>query len=227
MNNRNMNTNHDCKKVVDSIANKIDALVDKKTEQIKKETKDPEIIKKRIARVKRRNTEMLQSIEEHCKTIYDYEVERENNILQQACNMQSAFSFITAGLFVIAQIVTDQISDNSALSYKQIFFCFAIITIWMLLSLIFATLAQSRFSRLQRKTVYHYIQYADKHFNRLQNINIRILHSISEYEGLHSSLKRINTIRVLFVKFSMWSFYGAVIQGIYYGIGMAIIDKLQ
>ncbi len=212
-----------CQDIIESIAAQRENFIDRITTN----EPDSKIRKRKCRAAKDYTAKILQEVADHCKLIYEEEAVRENSILQQASNMQSAFSFITAGLFVVAQIVTDQLGSHSNLSYKTIFFCFAIITACMLISLIFATIAQSRFLRSPRQPVLEYLQFVDQNYDQLQDESQRIFLSISEYENLYQSLHRINSIRVIFVRLSMWSFYGAVALGTICGISMAIIDGLK
>lgn len=212
-----------CYAAISSIFEKRDILIKKATEK----ESNPQIRKKKMRAAEDYTAKMLQEVVAHCKLIYDEEAARENSILQQASNMQSAFSFITAGLFIIAQIVTDQLGQHSDLSYKTIFINFAITTACLLLSLIFATIAQSRFLRSPRKPILQYIQEVADQYYDLQDESQRIQLSIQEYEGLYNSLHRNNNIRVAFVRLSMWSFSIAIGYGAISGIVMAIIDGLK
>lgn len=155
------------------------------------------------------DTSTLIYCEDFCKKIYEAELERENSILQQASNMQAAFSFITAGLFVVAQIVVENKGEN--LSYLMIIWCFIIISFFLALSLVFATLAQSRFKKDKGyPSIRKLINHLQNENNKLNNEKTRLSFSITEYDGFYESLKKVNEKRVKFVKLSMYMFYIAL-----------------
>ena len=53
------------------------------------------------------------------KEIYANEERREDSLIQQATNMQTAFSFVSAAVFMVAQIAID---DNRRASLSLVFF---------------------------------------------------------------------------------------------------------
>ena len=53
------------------------------------------------------------------REIYANEERREDSLIQQATNMQTAFSFVSAAVFMVAQIAID---DNRRASLSLVFF---------------------------------------------------------------------------------------------------------
>lgn len=217
------NKQYECVQLLDSILDKRDQII----ADIKNGSDSPEVKKKKIKIAEKKHTRVLQYIADTCKSIYEAEIERESSILQQASNMQSAFSFITAGLFVVAQIVTDNIDRDSSLSSSDIFHGFSHITLWLILSLVLATLAQRRFIRQHgTPTTRQFIQTSNKDYDLMQSNNERLILEIREYDRFYFSLNKINKKRVLCVQFSMFAFYAALAQSVIYGFLMAKIAGL-
>ena len=79
------------------------------------------------------------------KMVYQIEEKREESFTLQASRMQSAFSFVIAA---IAMLISPIISDNNgSLPFVEIYAMFASIIALLLLSLLFATIAQRRRKR--------------------------------------------------------------------------------
>ena len=85
--------------------------------------------------------EKFQYLNEYAKFRYENELRREDSIIRQASQMQTAFSFVTAAMFMVAPIV---IEYSRKLSLTFFLIVFSSITIALLFSLLFATLAQNR-----------------------------------------------------------------------------------
>ncbi len=80
---------------------------------------------------------------EYSKIIYDNEEKRERSIIEQAGRMQAAFSFVIAALFVLIPTII----EHSGIPPRIITAAFSTITFFLLLSFVFATLAQYRKKR--------------------------------------------------------------------------------
>lgn len=78
---------------------------------------------------------------EYSKIKLDSEQRREDSIIQQSNQMQVAFSFLIAAIFMIAPIV---IEYRGSLSLIFFLVSLSSIVVALLLSLVFAMLAQSR-----------------------------------------------------------------------------------
>lgn len=180
-------------------------------EQIEKNCgKSKSKAEKEIGVEKQKITETLQYLEEVSIRNYEAESERENSLLQQASNMQAAFSFISAGLFVIAQIVFDG-DNNSSLSTTHSFMGFAFITFWLIISLVLATLVQRRQIRKKgRPSTIQLVQKIYDSYELMVEPFQRHAFMILEYEEMYDELHKINNKRAQLVKHSMWFFYIAI-----------------
>ena len=80
-------------------------------------------------------------IREYAMLKMQSELKREESLIQQATNMQSAFAFTTAALFMVASIIVD---NKGGLPNWYLILTFSTITLFLLLSLLFASMAQNR-----------------------------------------------------------------------------------
>ena len=78
------------------------------------------------------------------KEIYANEERREDSLIQQATNMQTAFSFVSAAVFMVAPIV---IEYRGKLPLEFFLIVFALISGLLLACLFCATMAQRRSKR--------------------------------------------------------------------------------
>ena len=166
---------------------------------------------------------ILEHVESISKVIYQSEIDRENSILQQASNMQAAFSFVTAGLFVIAEIVCDH--KGSHTPYWVIILPFIIMTCFLLMCLINATKAQERFTKENgfpsiKETVCH----TTKNIKQLKNEKTRLHMIIREYSDNYDSLNKVNEERIGYIKKSMKWFYWAVFSSFLSAVWMILTD---
>jgi hypothetical protein len=86
-------------------------------------------------------TPQYQHIKELSQLKYDAEEKREQNLIQQASQMQTVFSFITAAVFMAVPVC---IQYRGKLSLKFFFLSISLITAFILSSLVLASIAQWR-----------------------------------------------------------------------------------
>jgi len=214
---------NDSKELIQSFVDKLDSYTARQHQSIK-EYSSSEKIEAELKKVDEKRNIVLQYIGGMSKDIYSMEVEREHSILQQASNMQSAFSFVTAGLFVIAQVVSDHRGNN--LCPFAIFIGFGLITFLLLVSLFLATMAQNRYSHDGAPTIQHLLSVLnnDQNIENLQNDNARVVFTISQYSAYYSSLRKINNKRALYVKLSMFFFKVALVSSAIVAIILGLLD---
>lgn len=85
---------------------------------------------------------LLSMIDKRVHEKYEEELEREKSLLAQASNMQTAFSVTTAALFMLLPVLIQYRPDNISLRFY--FISVSVVVALLLLSLVFATLAQWR-----------------------------------------------------------------------------------
>ena len=135
------------------------------------------------------------------------ETKREDSLIQQSANMQTAFSFTTAALFMVAPIA---IEYRGKMSLEFLLLAFSTVTALMLISLVFASMAQNR----QLNTTFPDVevftqQIEDKYADYLTSAQRD--KALAELIGkVQKSKDVINDKRVKRIKWSMRSFYAAL-----------------
>lgn len=163
---------------------------------------------------KKRNKQIeiqYRFIKELAQQKYDDEIRREQNLIQQSSQMQTAFSFMTAAVFMAIPIC---IEYKGYLPLLFFYIGTSIIIGWLIVSLICASLAQWRW-----KT---------DTLDNIEEVKNSIIGSeewkkyLTEYHRLGSwidmmskiqkSKNRINNLRVKLIIASMTCFYGALLS---------------
>ena len=86
-------------------------------------------------------SELYAFVKEYALLKLEDEMKRYESLIQQASNMQTAFAFSTAALFMVAPIA---IENRGNMTLEYLLLVFSSITVLLMLSLLFASLAQSR-----------------------------------------------------------------------------------
>ena len=153
----------------------------------------------------------------------DNEIKREDSLIQQSATMQTAFSFSTAALFMIAPIVVEY-RGNMSLRYLLI--VFSSITACLLLSLLFACIAQNRrlnatFPDVNTFTT-HIEKYYSDYISKAQQDK-----ALSELIAtVQKNKDEINDKRVNFIRWSMLFFYIALgLSVMWFSISLIILFK--
>lgn len=89
-------------------------------------------------------TQIYSFIADFDEKIYANEERREDSLIQQAAHMQTAFSFVSAALFMVAAIIID---NRGRISLEFLLVAFSSISAVLLSSLFCATQAQKRYKR--------------------------------------------------------------------------------
>ncbi len=141
------------------------------------------------------------------KLKYESELKRQDSLIQQAGNMQSAFAFTTAALFMAAPIMFQY---RGVLSFEFIFWGTAITTSILLSCLFAATMAQNRKKQHQFPEIEEVIKYIEDHEKVFSDENTRSKYLVDTYKVIQKDLSAINESRVRWVERSMKSFYIAL-----------------
>ena len=167
--------------------------------------------------------DVLDYLERMAENKLDSERRREESIIQQAGNMQAAFSFTTAALFMVAVIVYD---NSGAFSTFYLLFVFASITVCLIMSLLFATVAQNRMKTDVFPSIKDFYNHVDKYHGFFITKKQRIKYYVDRCADAQSSLSKNNEIRVKWLKRSMRMFYVAMtVCAIWSIISLIIIVK--
>ena len=156
-------------------------------------TKDKELAKIRVLKL---GENLLQQK-------YNEELSREQSLLTQAAQMQTAFSVITAALFMLLPILID---NRGTLDLTFIFIFVSIITLFLLVSFVLALLAQWRFkmrtlsgSDIQNNII--------DSINELLSEEKIIVYKTNLLKKLQTDRFKTNEKRVFYITISMIAFY--------------------
>lgn len=149
----------------------------------------------------------FEYLNEYAKIKYDSEFRREEAIIKQASQMQTAFSFVTAALFMIAPIV---IEYGKSLSLTFFLIVFATITTALLLSLLFATIAQNRKKSKSLTNIATFIEHMERNENYFETEEQRSKYIIKTYGEIQEEKAEINDKRISKLRISMLFFYIAL-----------------
>ena len=139
--------------------------------------------------------------------IYQNEQRREDSLIQQASNMQTAFSFVIAALFMVATIVVDY---RGVLSLPFLLLVFSTITLTLLVSLFAATMAQNRVKRDDFPSVSSIKEKIIIEYANFETPAQRDKYIVDTYEIMHKSYAELNDRRRMWVNISMNFFYGSL-----------------
>lgn len=163
------------------------------------------------------NQEQAEKLYKHVRELaefkYDSELRREDSLIQQSSNMQTAFSFSTAALFMIAPIV---IEYRGSLSVVFFLVAFSSITASLLLSLAFASFAQKRYAHkafpdievIEKEVSDNYQSFLCKAQQDKQWVSV-----IGE---IQKSKSKNNDKRVIHIRWSMRFFFAALLLVVFW-----------
>ena len=167
--------------------------------------------------------ELYSYVKEFALLKLENETKREDSLIQHSANMQTAFSFITAALFMVAPIAAEY---RGKMSLEFLLLAFSTITVLMLISLIFASMAQNR----QLSTTFPDIdvftqQIEDKYVDYLTTAQRD--KALAELIGkVQKSKDEINDRRVKKIRWSMRAFYLAIaLSAIWFFIAIYIMFR--
>lgn len=168
--------------------------------------------------------ELYQFMRDYASMKIEEEDKREQSLLHQSSNMQAAFSFTSAALFMVAAIVTDH---RGSLPLEYFLVVFSIITALLLISLFFTCLAQKREKFVSIPDIELFNQTIEDNFESYLSETQRNKAIVDLLEKVQKDKKEKNDYRALCVIRSMRFFYSALgcsIVSYLIGIIMLIAD---
>lgn len=152
--------------------------------------------------------DIYKYIERFSETIYKNEERRHDSAILQASHMQATFSFLTAALFMLVPILIENACPP--LSKTFLLVAFSSIFITLLLSLLFATMAQNRSKRADFPSVAKIHEKMVNNYKSFESPAQRSKYFVETYEKIQSSLATINNKRFAHIQCSMCCFYVAL-----------------
>lgn len=139
--------------------------------------------------------------------IYEAELRREDSLIQQSTQMQTAFSFTSAALFMVAAI---DVEYKGTLTYDFMLLVFSSITALLLTSLILATVAQKREKRNDFASIKETSEFIENNYQSIVSDAAKDLQYISLIEKVQSEIKRTKDNKVVLIQWSMRMFYCSI-----------------
>ena len=164
--------------------------------------------------------ELYSFIREYAILKLDDETKRYESLIRQASNMQAAFSFSTAALFMVATIAVD---NKGKMSYEYLLLVFTSITFFLLLSLLCACLAQSR-GKLQSFADIHELEhFVQENYEAYLPKGQREKAMAEQIGEVQFSASEKNNEMANRIKLSMYFFYVAMALSVFWFIVSLVI----
>ena len=135
--------------------------------------------------------------------IYESEEKREHSIVEQAGRMQAAFSFVIAAALLLAQILI----SKESFTHLFLLVSFSSIIVFLILCLLFATLAQRRTKRAGLPSVTTIKNKIIEEYQLLSTNAQRNKYLVETYELMFDSYEKSNNKKVCYLRLSMLFFY--------------------
>lgn len=140
---------------------------------------------------------------------YDAEQRREDSLIQQSSHMQTAFSFMSAAVFMVTPVI---IQYRGVLSLEFFLASISSVVFFLLISLITASIAQFR----QKLEGLPDINVLENHINENCKVTLTTSQQLKQFVELfgkvQASKAKGNDRRVLLIRISMWSFIVSIID---------------
>ena len=158
------------------------------------------------------NNEELQNdcyeyIAAFSKEIYENESRRKDAIIRQASNTQTTFSFMSAAVLMAAPVVVEY---RGVLSLTFLLIAFSSILLALLLSLLFATIAQQGRKRTDYPSVKEFKEKVENDFSQFLTPAQRSKYLSDTYQSIHASFEQDNETRVGWINRAHITFYCAL-----------------
>lgn len=150
--------------------------------------------------------------------ILDREMKRQEDILQQASHMQTAFSFATATIFMALPVI---VGYKGSLSYEFLLFAFSTITILLFVSLFLATFAQRRIKEKEYPSISSFIKYIEDNYTKFLKREQREKYLADTYADIQKSYEDSNKKRSNCLFASTMVFYASLVSAfVFFVIGI-------
>lgn len=139
---------------------------------------------------------------------YEAELRREDSLIQQSSHMQTAFSFMSAALFMAAPILID--NRGNQLSLNFFFAAFSSIVFFLLASLVAASLAQRRVLRRTFMSIPDIEAFVSSTYKQTLRRSAQLKQWVQVVGDVQVGLQKVNEKRVKLIRISMGSFLGSI-----------------
>ena len=135
---------------------------------------------------------------------YDSEIKREDSLIQQSSNMQTAFSFMTAAVFMAVPIL---IEYRGSLSLEFFLLSTSSVILFLLVSLITASLAQRRVLYKSLQSIPEIHQFVIDNWQECLSEAQQMKQWVEALGEIQIRKAEVNKERILLIRASMASFF--------------------
>lgn len=139
---------------------------------------------------------------------YESEMRREDSLIQQSSHMQTAFSFMSAALFMAVPVLLEYRGEKLSLPF--FFAAFSSILLCLLLSLIAASLAQRRVLKKTFMSIPEIESFISSTYEQTLSRAAQLKQWVQVVGEVQVSLERANESRVKLIRISMGFFLGSI-----------------
>lgn len=154
---------------------------------------------------------------------YEAELRREDSLIQQSSHMQTAFSFMSAALFMAAPILIDNRGNQLSLDY--FFAALSSIVFCLLVSLITASLAQRRVLKRTFMSIPEIEDFVSSTYKQTLKRSAQLKQWVQVVGDVQVSLQEVNEKRVKLIRISMGFFLGSICLIVFWYV-VALIKML-
>lgn len=165
-------------------------------------------------------SDLYAFVKEYALLKLEDETKRYESLIQQAANMQTAFSFSTAALFMIAPIAVE---NRGNMSLEYLLCVFSSITIFLMLSLLFASLAQNRGELKSFANITVFEDFVEEHYESFISKAQKEKALAEQIGEIQLSASEKNDEMAKRIKISMRFFYAAMGLSLFWFVVSIII----
>lgn len=138
---------------------------------------------------------------------YEAELKREDSLIQQSSNMQTAFAFMSAAIFMVVPIILEY---RGSLSLRFFTLSISTIILFLLISLVTASAAQFRRKFDDFPDIDEIEKHVEDNWKSVLNKSQQLKQYVKLLGKVQKSKAKGNESRVLLIRISMWSFMASL-----------------
>jgi hypothetical protein len=152
---------------------------------------------------------------------YEAELRREDSLIQQSSQMQTAFSFMSAAVFMVTPVI---IQYRGVLSLEFFLMAISSVIFFLLISLVTASAAQFRKKHEGLPDINVLENHVNDNWETTLTTSQQLKQFVELFGKVQSSKARGNDSRVLLIRISMWSFMASILDiAVWYIIAINIM----
>ncbi len=155
----------------------------------------------------KRAVSLYKHVKELAQLKYDGELRREDSLIEQSSHMQTAFSFMTAAVFMALPIAIDH---RGPLSLRFFFISVSIIVGLLLASLVTASIAQRRIKKKAPQNVSDIEKFVSDNWKDTLKESQQLKQWVGIVGEIQASTAKANDERVIFIRLSMGFFLASI-----------------